>query len=246
MTKTVHGLAVAGLLVAAACGGNPAGNTKAADFFALTPGNAFINGAGDQAQFTVTGDETSGAPIKPADVAISPASGASAFFSVGTPVPASGGVSFPVTGVGVGTSTFLVDPAPGAPVRTGEENTVSATVRVGPAGTWSGSVTLVSTSCQAGGQGAYNETLVIAGAPGSWSATAQDTPGFDRKYAIDFDDSWYGGFIQSSATGSFTYLGIPVGGTIAVLLSSPTTLLYTETTTYPCANTYTGTLTLRR
>ena len=89
------------------------------------------------------------------------------------------------------------------------------------------------------------ETLAIdVNASGSGTMTARDTPGFNRQYSVSFSDDVINRRGAATSTGNFSFLGLPVGGTAAVEVVSPTEINYTETTTYStCAATYRGKLT---
>jgi hypothetical protein len=66
-----------------------------------------------------------------------------------------------------------------------------------------------------------------------------------RNHQLDFSrDNWLTGGGSAQATGTFAYLGLTVGGAVSIALTGNRQIQYTETTTYPCAATYSGLLTL--
>jgi hypothetical protein len=208
----------------------------------FAPPSVALTAPDQQATVALTGDETSGAPVKPADVSLSPYHGPDDIFTVSTPAIVAGGISVTLTATGVGTSKLVMFPLTGAPLRDPLQ-IQDAAVTVYPGGAWSGSVSLTATTCVPPGQGAYNETLVIAvNSSGTGSATAMDTPGFNRQYPVTFGSTWFNGS-AATATGAFSYNGLSVTGAIGIGLTGPNTIDYTETTTYPCSATYHGVLT---
>ena len=229
-------------LLAAGCGSggrdNPAEPTGF-ESLAVTPSPLVFTAPGQQTNLMITGAEHSGAPLQPSDIHV--ALDGSTVAALGQLANAQGGLTLPVNAVGVGRDRIVVSAA-----AVGSQTAMSpgvSSVIVYPGGTWSGDVGLTATTCSPPGQGAYKETLVVeVNASGSGSATAQDTPNFNRRYSVSFGADWFDG-TAVTATGSFTWLGSPVSGAAGLRLTGPRTIDYTETTTYPCSATYHGVLT---
>jgi hypothetical protein len=178
--------------------------------------------------------------LLPADVLISSQSRNGNVFTTAAPTVEPGGLALTVhaTGVGIDRLDLFLD------TNTSVTPDASASIRVFPGGTWAGSVGLTSTSCSPPGQAAYNETLMVSvNSNGTGTMTAIDTPGFNRQYAVTFQDEWLRGTATATSTGAFSYNGLSVTGAVSLKLTSPATIDYTETTTYPCSATYHGVLT---
>jgi uncharacterized membrane protein YgcG len=94
----------------------------------------------------------------------------------------------------------------------------------------------------AGSEAKYGETVsVTLDANGSGTITLDDTPNFQRVYNV----TGVTGFgVTVKGSGTFSFFGAPIPGTLSVMFTSMTSLTMTETTTYgSCSNTYTGTMT---
>jgi hypothetical protein len=224
------------LTTVGACSKSTTAPNEGIDTLQVAPKTIVLTGFLSQGTFTVTGEKAVGSPYQPTDVVATMGQGSVIAFA-GSPTSAATGLSVYVVGMGTGKDTLEVKTQ-----GTSVQESDSASVIVYPGMTWAGSVALVNTSCNPSGQAAYNEKLVIqVDTTGRGTATAMDTPGFNRQYDVTFPDSWFTGSAVTS-TGTFAFLGSAVGGSMAIVRVDPTTIKYTETTTYPCAATYSGQL----
>jgi hypothetical protein len=94
------------------------------------------------------------------------------------------------------------------------------------------------------GVGSYAEKVVVSlTRAGAGTFTVQDTPGFDRGYAVTAASGF-----SFTSHGTFSLFGAAIPGDLSIAFTSLNQLTFQETTTYNsgtsavCANTYGGTL----